>query len=94
MKLIHPQARIGHLHLKVSDLERSLRFYRDVLGFAVTARVGDSAAFLSAGGYHDHIGLNRWESLAGSPPPALPNGGRTPPARPRPAQSDRRSVGA
>ena len=70
MKPIHPQARIGHVHLKVSNLERSLGFYRDVLGFAVTARVGDSAAFLSAGGYHHHLGLNTWESLGGSPPPA------------------------
>ena len=70
MKPIHPQTRIGHVHLKVSDLERSLGFYRDVLGFAVTARIGHSAAFLSAGGYHHHIGLNTWESLGGSPPPA------------------------
>ena len=70
MKPIHSQVRIGHVHLKVSDLERSLRFYRDVLGFTVTARVGGSAAFLSAGGYHHHLGLNTWESLGGSPPPA------------------------
>jgi catechol 2,3-dioxygenase len=70
MNSIHPQVRIGHVHLKVSDLERSLRFYRDVLGFEVTARMGDSAAFLSAGGYHHHIGLNTWESLGGSPPEA------------------------
>ena len=70
MKPIHSQARIGHVHLKVSDLERSLGFYRDVLGFEVTARIGHSAAFLSAGGYHHHIGLNTWESLGGSPPPA------------------------
>ena len=69
MKPIHSQTRIGHVHLKVSDLERSLGFYRDVLGFEVTARVGDSAAFLSAGGYHHHIGLNTWESLGGAPPP-------------------------
>ena len=68
MKPIHSQARIGHVHLKVSDLERSLGFYRDVLGFEVTARIGHSAAFLSAGGYHHHIGLNTWESLGGSPP--------------------------
>ena len=60
---------IGHVHLKVGDLERSLGFYRDVLGFAVTQRVGDSAAFLSAGGYHHHLGLNTWESRGGSPPP-------------------------
>ncbi len=74
MKPIHPQARIGHVHLKVADLERSLKFYRDVLGFEVTARIGDSAAFLSAGGYHHHIGLNTWESLGGSPPPAKATG--------------------
>ena len=69
MKPIHPQTRIGHVHLKVADLERSLGFYRDVLGFEVTARPGDSAAFLSAGGYHHHIGLNTWESRGGTPPP-------------------------
>ncbi len=74
MKPIHPQTRIGHVHLKVSDLERSLGFYRDVLGFEVTARIGNSAAFLSAGGYHHHIGLNTWESLGGSPPPARATG--------------------
>jgi len=66
---VHPQTRIGHVHLKVSDLERSIRFYRDVLGFQVTQRYGNSAAFLSAGGYHHHIGLNTWESLGGNPPP-------------------------
>jgi catechol 2,3-dioxygenase len=65
---IHPGARIGHVHLKVADLERALRFYRDVLGFEVTQRMGDQAAFLSAGGYHHHIGLNTWESAGGSPP--------------------------
>ena len=70
MKPIHSQTRIGHVHLKVSDLERALGFYRDVLGFEVTARVGHSAAFLSAGGYHHHLGLNTWESLGGAPPPA------------------------
>jgi catechol 2,3-dioxygenase len=63
------QTRIGHVHLKVSDLDRALRFYRDVLGFEVTQRYGQQAAFLSAGGYHHHIGLNTWES-AGGPPPA------------------------
>lgn len=67
---IDPRVRIGHVHLKVADLERSIRFYRDVLGFAVTQRFGNSAAFLSAGGYHHHIGLNTWESLGGGPPPA------------------------
>ncbi len=66
---IHPETRIGHVHLKVADLERSLRFYRDVLGLEVTLQIGDSAAFLSAGGYHHHLGLNTWESLGGSPPP-------------------------
>lgn len=67
---IHPQAKIGHVHLKVSDLERALGFYRDVLGFEVTQKMGRHAAFLSAGGYHHHIGLNTWESSGGSPPPA------------------------
>ena len=66
---MHPQTRIGHVHLKVSDLERAIRFYRDVLGFELTQRMGDSAAFLSAGGYHHHIGLNTWESAGGKPPP-------------------------
>lgn len=66
---IDPQVRIGHVHLKVADLERALKFYRDVLGFEVTARYGTQAVFLSAGGYHHHIGLNTWESLGGSPPP-------------------------
>jgi catechol 2,3-dioxygenase len=67
---VHPEARIGHVHLKVADLERALGFYRDVLGFQVMQRLGDSAAFLSAGGYHHHLGLNTWESLGGSPPAA------------------------
>ena len=66
---IHPDVRIGHVHLKVADLERSLRFYCDVLGFELQQRFGPSAAFISAGGYHHHIGLNTWESLGGSPPP-------------------------
>lgn len=66
---IDPQVRIGHVHLKVADLERSLRFYCGVLGFQVTQRYGTQAAFVSAGGYHHHIGLNTWESLGGSPPP-------------------------
>ena len=66
---IDPRASIGHIHLKVSDLERSLKFYRDILGFEVMTRIGDNAAFLSAGGYHHHIGLNTWESKNGSPPP-------------------------
>ena len=66
---IHPQVGIGHVHLKVADLERALKFYRDVLGFEVTTRYGSQAVFLSAGGYHHHIALNTWESLGGSPPP-------------------------
>src|SRR6478736_3045308 len=67
---IDPQAGIGHVHLKVADLERSLRFYSGVLGFEVTQRLGDNAIFLSAGGYHHHIALNTWESLGGSAPPS------------------------
>jgi catechol 2,3-dioxygenase len=67
-KSIHPQTRIGHVHLKVADLDRALQFYRDVLGFDVTQRYGSRAAFLSAGGYHHHIGLNTWESEGGQPP--------------------------
>jgi len=66
---LDPQVRIGHVHLKVADLGRALDFYQGVLGFGVTQRVGDSAAFLSAGGYHHHIGLNTWESGGGSSPP-------------------------
>ena len=65
---IHPQTRIGHVHLKVADIDRALGFYRDVLGFSVTQRMGNSAAFLSAGGYHHHIGLNTWETRGGAPP--------------------------
>ena len=66
---IDPQVRIGHVHLKVSDLERSLEFYCGVLGFELMQRWGTEAAFISAGGYHHHIGLNTWESLGGAPPP-------------------------
>ena len=66
---IDPGADIGHVHLKVADLERALGFWRDVLGFEVQQRLGDHAAFLSAGGYHHHIGLNTWESHGGAPPP-------------------------
>ena len=66
---IDPGVRIGHTHLKVADLERSLGFYCGVLGFDLTQRYGPGAAFVSAGGYHHHIGLNTWESLGGSPPP-------------------------
>ena len=68
-KPIDPRTRIGHVHLKVADIERALRFYRDVLGFELTQRYGPDAAFVSAGGYHHHIGLNVWESRGGSPPP-------------------------
>lgn len=67
---VNAGVRIGHIHLKVADLARALKFYRDVLGFEVTQRMGNSAVFLSAGGYHHHIGLNTWESEAGLPPPA------------------------
>ena len=70
MAQIDPNVDIGHVHLKVSDIDRALGFYRDVLGFDVTQRMGDQAAFLSAGGYHHHLGLNTWESRGGSPPPA------------------------
>ena len=66
---IDPRVRIGHVHLKVADIERSLAFWRDVLGFEVQARYGTQAVFISAGGYHHHVGLNTWESRAGSPPP-------------------------
>jgi len=67
---LDPATDIGHVHLKVADIDRSLAFYRDVLGFDVTQRLGDEAVFLSAGGYHHHIALNTWESRGGSPPPA------------------------
>jgi catechol 2,3-dioxygenase len=66
---IAPGTRIGHVHLKVADLERALGFYCGVLGFELQARNGTQAAFISAGGYHHHIGLNTWESLGGTPPP-------------------------
>jgi len=65
-----PGARIGHVHLKVADLQRAIDFYHGVLGFSITQRIGDSAAFLSAGGYHHHIGLNTWESKGGVQPAA------------------------
>jgi catechol 2,3-dioxygenase len=67
---INPEVRIGHVHLKVADLERSLSFYCGVLGFELTQRMGAEAAFVSAGDYHHHIGLNTWDSRGGSPPPA------------------------
>jgi len=65
---VDANVRIGHIHLKVADLDRALKFYHDVLGFEITQRFGHQAAFLSAGGYHHHIGLNTWESSGGSPP--------------------------
>ena len=68
-KPIDPGTRIGHVHLKVADIDRALAFYCGVLGFELTQRYGPGAAFVSAGGYHHHIGLNTWESLGGSPPP-------------------------
>jgi catechol 2,3-dioxygenase len=63
------QTRIGHIHLKVSDIERSLKFYHDLLGFEIMQRYGDSAVFLSAGGYHHHIALNTWQSKGAGPSP-------------------------
>ena len=66
---IDPRVDIGHVHLKVSDLDRALDFYVGVLGFELTQRFGDQAAFVSAGGYHHHLGLNTWESRGGPPPP-------------------------
>src|SRR6187549_3579188 len=66
---IDSRVRIGHVHLKVADLERAVAFYRDVLGFELTQRMGAQAAFLSAGGYHHHIGLNTWQSEGGDPAP-------------------------
>lgn len=65
---VDARVRIGHVHLKVADLDRALAFYRDLLGFEVTQRFGSQAAFLSAGGYHHHLGLNTWESAGGRPP--------------------------
>ncbi len=68
MSMLDPGVDIGHVHLKVADLERAVRFYSDVLGFELTQRYGDQAAFLAAGDYHHHIGLNTWESAGGTPP--------------------------
>ncbi|MFT4038197.1 MAG: VOC family protein [Thermomicrobiales bacterium] len=67
---IHPEAKIGHVHLKVADLDRAIAFYHDNFGFDVMSRYGAQAAFLSAGGYHHHLGLNTWESQGGRPPQA------------------------
>ncbi len=66
---IHPETRVGHVHLKVADLDRAIAFYSGILGFEVTQRYGHQAAFLAAGGYHHHIGLNTWDSLGSTPPP-------------------------
>ena len=68
-RVINPGTTIGHVHLKVANIERALGFYRDILGFEVTQWYGDDAVFLSAGGYHHHIGLNTWQSKDGPPPP-------------------------
>lgn len=67
-RAIDPGVRIGHVHLKVADIERALAFYRDVLGFEITQRYGSQAVFLSAGGYHHHIALNTWQSRGGERP--------------------------
>ena len=69
MTQLDPGVDIGHVHLKVADLERAIGFYRDVLGFDLMQQMGDQAAFLSAGGYHHHIGLNTWDSKGAGPPP-------------------------
>ena len=74
MAAIDPGVDIGHVHLKVADLDRAINFYRDVLGFDLTQRMGGQAAFLSAGGYHHHIGLNTWQGAGGPPPPAESRG--------------------
>ena len=71
---IDPRVEIGHVHLKVADLDRALEFWSGVLGFELQERIGDQAAFVSAGGYHHHIGLNTWESRGGSPPPRTATG--------------------
>ena len=74
MTSIDPRVDIGHVHLKVADLERAVAFYCGVLGFELMQRMGDQAAFVSAGGYHHHIGLNTWESRGGTPPPRRATG--------------------
>jgi catechol 2,3-dioxygenase len=71
---IPAQTRIGHVHLKVANIERSLQFYRDLLGLEITQRYGESAVFMSAGGYHHHIALNTWYSKNGNPPPTNTSG--------------------
>ena len=87
--VLDPGVDIGHIHLKVADIDRSLDFYCGILGFELMQRFGDSAAFISAGGYHHHIGLNTWESLGGSPPRAAPPACSTPPSAIRHASSSR-----
>jgi len=95
---IHPAVRIGHGHLKVADLNRSLAFYHNTLGFQITQRMGDQAAFLSAGDYHHHIGLNTWQSLGGSSPPPGSTGlfhlANLYPTRAAPADALRRLIAA
>lgn len=68
--MTHPHPSVGHIHLRVADLERAIAFYQDILGFELTQRFGTSAAFLGAGGYHHHIGLNTWDSAGATSPPA------------------------
>lgn len=68
MESIHPDTRIGHIHLKVANLDKSLNFYTEVIGMELIQRIGNHAAFVAAGGYHHHIGLNTWESQGGQPP--------------------------
>ena len=77
MAAIDPSVDIGHVHLKVADLDRAIDFYRDVIGFDLTQRMGDQAAFLSAGGYHHHIGLNTWAGEGAPPPPTGARGLRS-----------------
>ena len=84
---IDPGVRIGHVHLKVADLDRALAFYCGVLGFGLKQRYGSQAAFISAGGYHHHIGLNTWESAGGKPPAAGARAFITTPSSTRPAPS-------
>src|SRR5436853_7755354 len=95
---IDPRVTIGHVHLKVADLDRALAFYVGVLGFDVTSRMGDSAVFLSAGGYRHHIGLNTWDSWNGPPPPPNATGLYHGPIRGRvpatPSHALRRPAGA
>ena len=71
---IHPETRIGHVHLKVSDIDRAVAFYGDIMGFELQERMGNDAAFMSAGGYHHHLGLNTWHSRGGAAPPANTTG--------------------